>query len=141
VKGGALFVLLATAPALAALVIGLVAPLAHGSAIVLGAACALPLTVVAALLVAWPPASLRWAAIAAASAFAVRVGGGGMIAFTCMTQGLPDVGAVIATLVAVLAAGLAIEMGWWFRALRRAIALDTALPTATESAPAAAHHA
>jgi hypothetical protein len=140
VKGGAFFVLLATAPALAALLVGLFAPSAHGPAITIGAACAFPLAAVAALLVAWPPVSLRWAAIAAAAAFGVRVGGAGVIGLMLMSS-IQDAAAALATMAVVLGAGLAIEMAWWFRALRRAIALDTALPPATESAPAGAHHA
>jgi hypothetical protein len=127
VKAGALFVACAIAPSLLVLAYGALVGGAHGHAIALGGASAAALALVGALLVAWPPVSLRWAAIAAAAAFAARIGGAGAIGFLLLAAGMADATSALAAIAVGIGGALAVELMWWIRALRRAIAIENAV--------------
>jgi hypothetical protein len=111
------FVVASLLPALVALLIGTTPGLACGPGMMVGSLFATPLMLAGALLVSLPArTSLPVAAVAAAAAFLIRLGGAMLVLFAVMDRA--DATAILATLTACLLAGLAIEMAWWLRTSR-----------------------
>ncbi len=106
-----------TAPAGAAIVIGLVLGGTTGSAVALGGAAALPLLLLAGMLTFLSSGPLWIAAIVGAmGSFLVRIGGAGAIAIAM--YGRPSANVVLMSVCACLFASLMIEMSLWLFSLR-----------------------
>ncbi|MBA3709489.1 MAG: hypothetical protein H0W83_11805 [Planctomycetes bacterium] len=119
------FLALSLSPVAVALLLGSTPGMPNGLAILIGALFAIPLVLAGALLVSLPSwTSLGAAAVGAAGAFLVRIGGAGAVFFA--VQERSDATAILACLTACLFASLAIEMAWWLRASRSLFTANTA---------------
>jgi hypothetical protein len=106
-----------TAPAAAAIAVGLTLGGSTGAAIALGGAAALPLLLLAGMLTFLPSGPLWVSAIVGAmGSFLVRIGGAGAIAIAMHGRASGNV--VLMSVCACLFASLMIEMSLWLFALR-----------------------